>query len=154
MVVVVVVVVVPARKAVACTGTDGFFSTTPKSSLSTLTKSRASASAANSPPRLTINSPTSSWISPSKRRTALTCFSTKDAPLSRPMRRRLEAGKRVGDEGGGAPALWSKIEKKKHRQNSHPIIHCPTSERLSEVSERMSEHSGGRKRSEQPGASE
>ena len=25
---------------------------------------------------------------------------------------------------------------KKHRQNSHPIIHCPTSEGVSEVSER------------------
>ena len=30
--------------------------------------------------------------------------------------------------------------KKKHRQNSHPIIHCPTSEGVSEVSERTSEH--------------
>ena len=29
--------------------------------------------------------------------------------------------------------LWSKIEKK-HRQNSHPIIHCPMSEGVSEVS--------------------
>ena len=27
--------------------------------------------------------------------------------------------------------LWSKIEKK-HSQNSHPIIHCPTSEGVSE----------------------
>ena len=35
-------------------------------------------------------------------------------------------------------ALWSKIEKK-HRQNSHPIIHCPTSEGVSEVSERANE---------------
>ena len=26
--------------------------------------------------------------------------------------------------------------RKKHRQNSHPIIHCPTSEAVSEVSER------------------
>ena len=30
-------------------------------------------------------------------------------------------------------ALWSKTGKK-HRQNSHSIIHCPTSERVSEVS--------------------
>ena len=29
--------------------------------------------------------------------------------------------------------------RKKHRQNSHPIIHCPTSEGVSEVSERVSE---------------
>ena len=47
--------------------------------------------------------------------------------------------------------LWSKIEKK-HRQNSHPINHCPTSEGMSEVSERASERtserSGGRERSE------
>ena len=28
---------------------------------------------------------------------------------------------------------------KKHRQNSHPIIHCPTSEGVSEVSERANE---------------
>ena len=35
-------------------------------------------------------------------------------------------------------ALWSKM-KKKHRQNSHPIIHCPTSEGVSEVSERANE---------------
>ena len=34
-------------------------------------------------------------------------------------------------------ALWSKIEK--NRQNSHPIIHCPTSEGVSEVSERANE---------------
>ena len=33
--------------------------------------------------------------------------------------------------------LWSKIEK--NRQNSHPIIHCPTSEGVSEVSERANE---------------
>ena len=50
-------------------------------------------------------------------------------------------------------ALWS-IKEKKHRQNSHPIIHCPTSEGVSEVSERTSERSGGRERSEQSGASE
>ena len=35
-------------------------------------------------------------------------------------------------------ALWSKIEKK-NRQNSHPIIHFPTSEGVSEVSERANE---------------
>ena len=29
--------------------------------------------------------------------------------------------------------------RKKHRQNSHPIIHCPTSEGVSEVSERANE---------------
>ena len=28
---------------------------------------------------------------------------------------------------------------KKHRQNSHPIIHCPTSEGVSEVSEQANE---------------
>jgi len=28
--------------------------------------------------------------------------------------------------------------RKKHRQNSHPIIHCPTSKGVSEVSERVS----------------
>ena len=35
-------------------------------------------------------------------------------------------------------SLWSKIEKKL-RQNSHLIIHCPTSEGVSEVSERANE---------------
>jgi len=30
-------------------------------------------------------------------------------------------------------------KRKKHRQNSHPIIHCPTSEGVSEVSERVNE---------------
>ena len=30
-------------------------------------------------------------------------------------------------------------KRKKHIQNSHPIIHCPTSEGESEVSERTSE---------------
>ena len=33
-------------------------------------------------------------------------------------------------------SLWSKIEKK------HPIIHCPTSEEVSEVSERVSAAEG------------
>ena len=42
---------------------------------------------------------------------------------------------------------------KKHRKKSHLIIHCPTSEGVSEVSERGSERSGARKRSEQGGAS-
>ena len=36
----------------------------------------------------------------------------------------------------------------------HPIIHFPTSEGVSEVSERTSERSGGREQSEQSGASE
>ena len=44
--------------------------------------------------------------------------------------------------------------KKKQRQNSYLINHCPTSEGVSEVSERTSERSGGRERSEQSGASE
>ena len=44
--------------------------------------------------------------------------------------------------------------RKKHRQKSHPIIDCPTSEGVSEVSERTSERSEGRERSEQSGASE
>ena len=35
-------------------------------------------------------------------------------------------------------ALWARIEKK-HRLNSHPIIHFPTSEGVSEVSERANE---------------
>ena len=35
-------------------------------------------------------------------------------------------------------ALWAKKEKK-HRMNSHPIIHCPTSEGVSEVSEPANE---------------
>ena len=39
---------------------------------------------------------------------------------------------------------------KKHRQNNHPIINCPTSEGVRGVSKR----SGGRERSEQSGASE
>ena len=39
---------------------------------------------------------------------------------------------------GRGTSLWSKIEKK-HRQNSHPIIRCPTSEGESEVSERARE---------------
>ena len=34
-------------------------------------------------------------------------------------------------------ALWSKMEK--HRQNSQSIIHCPTSEGVSEVSEQANE---------------
>ena len=37
--------------------------------------------------------------------------------------------------------LWSKIEKKR-RQNSHPIIHCPTSKGVSEVNERASTAEG------------
>ena len=36
-----------------------------------------------------------------------------------------------------AGALWSKIGK--NRQNSNPIIHCPTSEGVSEMSERANE---------------
>ena len=40
-------------------------------------------------------------------------------------------------------SLWSKIEKK-HRQNSHPIIHCPMSEGISEVSERANERTDER----------
>ena len=44
--------------------------------------------------------------------------------------------------------------RKEHRQNSHPIIHCPTREGVSEVSERTSERSGRRERSKQSGASE
>ena len=32
--------------------------------------------------------------------------------------------------------------RKKHRQNNHPIIHCPTSEGVSEVSERVSAAEG------------
>ena len=47
-------------------------------------------------------------------------------------------------------ALYTMVENgKKNRQNSHLIIHCPTSEGVSEVSER----SGGRERSEQSGVS-
>ena len=41
--------------------------------------------------------------------------------------------------------------KEKHRINSHPIIHCPMSEGVSEVIEQTSERSGGHKQS---GASE
>ena len=45
--------------------------------------------------------------------------------------------------------------RKKHRQNSHPIIHCPTSKGVSErVNEWVSERSGGLERSEQSQASE
>ena len=44
--------------------------------------------------------------------------------------------------------------RKKHRQNSHAIIHCPTSEGVSEMSERTSERSRAREQSEQSGASE
>ena len=36
--------------------------------------------------------------------------------------------------------LWSKIGK--NRQNSHPIIHCPTSEGVSKVSERCERANG------------
>ena len=46
--------------------------------------------------------------------------------------------------------------RKKHRMNSHPIIYCPPSSGVSEVSEvteRASERSGARERSEQGGAS-
>ena len=46
-----------------------------------------------------------------------------------------------------ATTLWARI-KKKHRINSHLIIHCPMSEGVSEVSERASERSGARERSE------
>ena len=41
------------------------------------------------------------------------------------------------------------VENRKNRLNSHPIIHFPTSEGVSEVSER----SGWRERSQQSGAS-
>ena len=44
--------------------------------------------------------------------------------------------------------------REKHRVNSHLMIHCPTSEGVSKVSERTSERSGGRERSEQSRASE
>ena len=40
---------------------------------------------------------------------------------------------------GNRETLWSKIEKKKHRQNSNLINHFPTSEGVSEVSERANE---------------
>ena len=50
----------------------------------------------------------------------------------------------------GTKALWSKIEKKQ-RKTSNLIIHLPTSEGVSEVSEQMS---GGREQSEQSEASE
>ena len=43
---------------------------------------------------------------------------------------------------------------KKHRINSHLIIHVPTSKGVSKVSEGTSERGGGRERSEQSGASE
>ena len=39
--------------------------------------------------------------------------------------------------------------RKKHRQNSHPIIHCPTSEGVSEVSERANEWAQRRARAKQ-----
>ena len=44
-------------------------------------------------------------------------------------------GQIVGSTGG-----YTMVEnRKKHRQNSHSIIHCPTSEEVSEVSERANE---------------
>ena len=44
-------------------------------------------------------------------------------------------GQIVGSTGG-----YTMVEnRKKHRQNFHPIIHCPTSEGVSEVSERANE---------------
>ena len=50
--------------------------------------------------------------------------------------------------------LWPRTmveNRKKHRQNSHPIIHCP----MSEVSKQVNEWArGGPKQSEQSGASE
>ena len=47
-------------------------------------------------------------------------------------------------EDSGTITLWRRRStmvknRKKHRQNSHPIIHCPTSEGVSEVSERANE---------------
>ena len=44
-------------------------------------------------------------------------------------------------ESEDAKALWARIEKK-HRINSRLIIHCPTSEGVSEVSERVSAAEG------------
>ena len=43
--------------------------------------------------------------------------------------------------------------RKKHRQNRHPIIDCPTSEGVSKVSERASERSRAREGREQCKAS-
>ena len=58
------------------------------------------------------------------------------------------------------PERWKKKDRRQRRtmgQNQvimkHPIIHFPTSEGVSEVSERTSERSGGREQSEQSGAS-
>ena len=39
---------------------------------------------------------------------------------------------------GWMDALWSKMGKK-HRKNTHPTIHFPTSEGMSEVSEQANE---------------
>ena len=47
-------------------------------------------------------------------------------------------GSRRNNDGDGIDALWSKMEKK-HRINSHLIIHCPMSERCERTSEQTSE---------------
>ena len=57
--------------------------------------------------------------------------------------RKMEAEVRDLDHGW----LHCGPEQKKHRKNSHLIIHCPTSEGVSEVSERASERSGAREQS-------
>ena len=46
---------------------------------------------------------------------------------------------------GDSFSLCTMVEnRKKHRENSHPIIHFPTSEGVSEVSERVSAAEGAR----------
>ena len=54
-------------------------------------------------------------------------------------------GQIVGSTGG-----YTMVEnRKKHRQNCHPIIHCPTSEGVSEVSERANKWALQRARAKQ-----
>ena len=57
----------------------------------------------------------------------------------RPVASQISAAKMdMASTPGRTRTLWSKTEKK-HRQNSHLMIHFPTSEGVSEVSERANE---------------
>ena len=48
-------------------------------------------------------------------------------------------GKKIREERLPCKEFTMVENRKKHRQNSHPIIHCPTSEAVSEVRERANE---------------
>ena len=72
---------------------------------------------------------------------ALLASLTRSAALIRSHPRSLthsRARGRVNDWMSQNKTLWARIEKK-HRINSHPIIHCPTSEGVSGANEQANE---------------